>query len=93
MKTLIGREYPANIQWNVDMIIQYLQRLIIMGVLFKRLFKICIIKNYWIQFSYDIINYQTLSLCYLLQPSALADNSDLGINNSLYHAQPHQLIA
>ena len=39
-------------------------------------------KNYWIRFSYDIINYQTLSLCYLLQPSALADNSDLGINNS-----------
>ena len=54
---IINQTYYENSDWSrvssqytieceVDMIIQYLQRLIIMGVLFKRLFKICIIKNY-----------------------------------------------
>ena len=53
---IINQTYYENSDWSrvssqytieceVDMIIQYLQRLIIMGVLFKRLFKICIIKK------------------------------------------------
>ena len=72
------------IECEVDMIIQYLQRLIIMGVLFKRLFKICIIKK--------LLN-SVFVWYHKLSASALADNSDLGIDNSLYHAQPHQLNA
>ena len=35
---------------------------------------------------------KTLCLCYLPQPSASADNTDLGFDNSLYHAQPHPVI-
>ena len=31
-------------------------------------------------------------LCYLPQPSASADNTDLGFDNSWYHAQPHPII-
>ena len=31
-------------------------------------------------------------LCYLPQPSASADNTDLGFDNSRYHAQPHPII-
>ena len=53
---IINQTYYENSDWSrvssqytieceVDMIIQYVQRLIIMGVLFKRLFKICIIKK------------------------------------------------
>ena len=53
---IINQTYYENSDWSrvssqytieceVDMIIQYLLRLIIMGVLFKRLFKICIIKK------------------------------------------------
>ena len=53
---IINQTYYENSDWSrvssqytieceVDTIIQYLQRLIIMGVLFKRLFKICIIKK------------------------------------------------
>ena len=53
---IINQTYYENSDWSrvssqytieceVDMIIQYLQWLIIMGVLFKRLFKICIIKK------------------------------------------------
>ena len=53
---IINQTYYENSDWSrvssqytieceVDMIIEYLQRLIIMGVLFKRLFKICIIKK------------------------------------------------
>ena len=57
---------------------------IIMGVLFKRLFKICIIKK--------LLN-SVFVWYHKLSASALADNSDLGIDNSLYHAQPHQLNA
>ena len=38
------------------------------------------------------MNYQNLCLCYLPQLSALADNTDLGFNNSWYHAQPHPII-
>ena len=38
----------------------------------------CIIKTSW--------------LCYLPKPSASADNTDLGFDNSRYHAQPHPVI-
>ena len=31
-------------------------------------------------------------LCYLPQPSASADNTDLGFDNSWYHAQPHPIF-
>ena len=31
-------------------------------------------------------------MCYLPQPSASADNTDLGFDNSWYHAQPHPII-
>ena len=31
-------------------------------------------------------------LYYLPQPSALADNTDFGCDNSWYHAQPHPII-
>ena len=34
----------------------------------------------------------TSCLCYLPQPSASADNTDLGFDNSCYHAQPHPII-
>ena len=35
---------------------------------------------------------KTSCLCYLPQPSASADNRDLGFDNSWYHAQPHPII-
>ena len=35
---------------------------------------------------------ETMCLCYLPQPSASADNTDLGFDNSWYHAQPHPII-
>ena len=35
---------------------------------------------------------QTLCLCYLPQPSASADNTDPGFDNSWYHAQPQPII-
>ena len=35
---------------------------------------------------------KTSCLCYLPQPSASADNTDLGFDNSRYHAQPHPII-
>ena len=34
---------------------------------------------------------KTSCLCYLPQPSASADNTDLGFDNSWYHAQPHPI--
>ena len=37
-------------------------------------------------------NYLDLGQCYLHQPSASADNIDLGLNNSGYSAQPHPII-
>ena len=63
---IINQTYYENSDWSrvssqyiieceVDMIIQYLQRLIIMGVLFKRLFKICIIKKI-IEFGFRMIS-------------------------------------
>ena len=30
--------------------------------------------------------------CYMPQPSASADNTDLGFDKSWYHAQPHPII-
>ena len=42
---------------------------------------------------HDIMNYQNLvSVLYQPQPSASADNTDLGFDNSWYHAQPHPII-
>ena len=35
--------------------------------------------------------HKTWCLCYLPQPSASADNTDLGFDNSWYHAQPHPI--
>ena len=34
------------------------------------------------QVEHDIMNYQNRGLCYLPQPSASADNTDLGFDNS-----------
>ena len=47
-----------------------------------------------IEFDFHMISLiiNTLSLCYLPQPSASADNTDLGFDNSRYHAQPHPII-
>ena len=35
---------------------------------------------------------KTSCLCYLPKPKAEADNTDLGFDNSWYHAQPHPII-
>ena len=47
-----------------------------------------------IEFGFRTISWiiKTSCLCYLPQPSASADNSDLGFDNSWYHAQPHPII-
>ena len=47
-----------------------------------------------IEFGFRIISWiiKTSSLCYLPQPSASADNTDLGFDNSWYYAQPHPVI-
>ena len=52
---------------------------------------ICIIKHS-IRFSHDSDNYHDLSLCYPSQPSASADNTNFGLVNYRYHAQPHPII-
>ena len=44
------------------------------------------------RFSHDIENYQGLGLCYPPQPSASVDNTNLVLDNSQYHAQPHSII-
>ena len=36
--------------------------------------------------------FTTSCLYYLSQPSVSADNTDLGFNNSWYHAQPHPIL-
>ena len=36
---------------------------------------------------------KTSALYYLAQPTASADNTDLGLDNLRYHAQPHPIIA
>ena len=47
-----------------------------------------------IEFGFRIISWiiKASCLCYLPQPSALAVNTDLGFDNSWYHAQPHPII-
>ena len=48
-----------------------------------------------IEFGFRMISWimKTLCVCsYLPQPSASADNTDLGFDNSWYHAQPHPII-
>ena len=47
-----------------------------------------------VEFSFRMISWiiKTLCLCYLPQPSTSADNTDLGFDNSWYHAQPHPII-
>ena len=47
-----------------------------------------------IEFGFHMISWiiKTSCLCYLPQPSASADNRDLGFDNSWYHAQPHPII-
>ena len=47
-----------------------------------------------IEFGFRMISWiiKTLCLCYLPQPSALADNTELSFDNSWYHAQPHPII-
>ena len=46
-----------------------------------------------IEFSFRMISWiiKTSCLCHLPQPSASADNTDLGFDNSWYHAQPHPI--
>ena len=44
------------------------------------------------RFSHDSDNCQGLSLCYPAQPSASADNTNFGLDNYRYHAQPHPII-
>ena len=47
-----------------------------------------------IEFGFRMISWiiKTSCLCYLPQPSASADNTDLGFDNSWYHAPPHPII-
>ena len=47
-----------------------------------------------IEFGFRVISWiiKTSCLCYLPQPLASADNTDLGFDNSWYHAQPHPII-
>ena len=47
-----------------------------------------------IEFGFHMISWiiKTSCLCYLPQPSASADNTDLGFDNLWYHAQPHPTI-
>ena len=47
-----------------------------------------------IEFGFRMISWiiKTSCLCYLPQPSASADNTDLGFDNSWYHAQPHPIL-
>ena len=46
------------------------------------------------EFSFRMISWiiKPSCLCYLPQPSASADNTVLGFDNSWYHAQPHPII-
>ena len=47
---------------------------------------------FWVWIMWKMYNKTTSCLCYLPQPSASADNTDLGFDNSWYHAQPHPII-
>ena len=48
---------------------------------------ISVIKQLLDEVEHDIMNYQNRGLCYLPQPSASADNTDLGFDYSWYHAK------
>ena len=47
-----------------------------------------------IEFGFRMISWiiKTSRLGYLPKPNAEADNTDLGFDNSWYHAQPHPII-
>ena len=47
-----------------------------------------------IEFGFRLISWiiKTSCLYYLPKPKASADNTDLGFDNSWYHAQPHPII-
>ena len=47
-----------------------------------------------IEFGFRMISWiiKTWCLCYLPKPKASADNTDLGFDNSWYHAQPRPII-
>ena len=62
------------------------------SLLFLRLNWLC--QKCIIIFGFRMISWiiKTSCLCYLPQPSASADNTDLGFDNSWYHAQPHPII-
>ena len=47
-----------------------------------------------IEYGFRMISWiiKTSCLCYLPQPSASANKTDLGFDNSWYHAQPHPII-
>ena len=53
----------------------------------------CIIKQL-LKFGFRMISWiiKTSCLCYLPKPKAEADNTNLGFDNSWYHAQPHPVI-
>ena len=57
------------------------------------LYEKCIIKTI-IEFGFHMISWiiKTSCLSYLPKPKAEADNTDLGFDNSWYHAQPHPII-
>ena len=45
------------------------------------------IKQLLDEVEHDIVTYQNRGLCYLPKPKAEADNTDLGFDNSRYHAK------
>ena len=47
-----------------------------------------------IEFGFSMISWiiKTSCLCYLPKPKVEADNTDLGFDNSWYHAQPHPIF-
>ena len=63
-------------------------------VLMKRLVKDTLTTNNKALFSYfpGASCSKLLSLCYLPQPSASADNTNLCLNNSSYPTRPHSII-
>ena len=59
------------------------------SLLFLRMYNKTIIEFGFLMISWII---KTSCLCYLPKPKAEADNTDLGFDNSWYHAQPHPII-
>ena len=62
------------------------------SVISRKMFEKCIIIQWLNLFLHNIMNYQTLCLCYLPQPLTLADNLDLHIDNLWCRVQPHSII-